>query len=242
MSLRLIIPGVSFTYYNDIVGYPVSDSLTSLYMIGDNEADSLVNLVSGQSEATVTGSITYGDYHGVFSGEGESNYIEIPDRDDKTDVTLISVFKMPTVLSSSPAVGRVIFGAFYGTKAGTSMFHFGAYSSDGTTGAKTMFANPVPASETYFRMKAITVSSSAVTTYDASSGVVSQTNTAARTRAANTLRNLRVGGNYGPIPGYDDTAHIAMVSKHDAALTIEQLQLIYTYLRKYYTNRSVAIA
>ena len=241
MSLHLIIPGVSFTYYNGIVGYPVSDSLTSLFMIGDNEADSLVNLVSGQSEATVTGSITYGDYHGVFSGEGRSNYIEIPDRDDETDVTLISVFKMPTVLSSSPA-GRVIFGAFNGNLAGTNMLHFGAYSSNGTTGASTMFANPAPASETYFRMKAITVSSSAVTTYDASSGVVSQTNTAARTRAANTLRNLRVGGNYGTITGYNDTAHIAMVSKHDAALTIEQLQSIYTYLRMYYTNRSVAIA
>jgi hypothetical protein len=240
MGLRIIIPGATFTHHIGVLSYPITDALTSLYYLGVDEDASVVNHAPDGAAAAVVGSVTYDANYGIFAGEGTSNHIQTDETDETPDATFVGIWRIPNPNVNS---GRQIFSCYNGNQAGASVVHNSMFQqSGGGVNAAVSFAG-AGFSETDFHFRTGVIDGTDLHTYTAHGGVVTLDNTGSLTRGLQSTRPLRIGGDYYVAGGaaYNDTAHIAMVSKHGVALTVEQLQAIYDYLTERYAKRGLTV-
>lgn len=243
MGVRLIVPGVTFTNYAEIVAYPVPDDLSSLFYLGASEAATEVNhaVPDGSAPGVITGSVTYSSHYAIFTGASTNNYMLTEETDATADASYIAVFRMPNAVAGAPP-GRGIFSCFGGGGGGASMFHDGLFAdSDGGGSVYPKFTGVSgAASQADFYFRAGVLSGTSVIAYRVLGGAVVAGQTLTNTRAT-ASRAMRIGGHASVTGGYLDTAHIALASKHGSALSVPQLQSIYDYVRAYYARRGLTV-
>ena len=243
MGLQIIVPNASFSYYADIVSYPVPDGLTSLFFLGGSAAASIINHAPGGVAAVEVGTVGYFDQYAEFTGNGPDNHLQTEDLDDSTNITHIAVRRLPDPLGTAPS-GRSIFSHFGSTPAaGMSMMHSFASCSNGAGGsaAPKFIPGVSVGSEPNFAFRAAIISGDSIKAYASIAGVVTEGETGTLARSTDLTHPYRIGGDYHAAAGYQDRALIAMVAKHTVALSLVQLQQVYDFLKYRYARRGLVV-
>lgn len=223
MGMRLTVPGTIFSRYVDIVKYPITSQLTSLFLLGTDAASSKSNHGSGADATSGGGSITYASGYARFGGLNTNidSYLQTTDLDNASDdMTLIAL------VQREDSGNRIIYGSYNGITDGASLEAAAAYVANGALigGA---YAKARPDDKFYFQ--AMTISGSTVIPYTGIGGelVAGTPVSATRTKSAN---GARIGGGYAN-GSWAGALKISAVAKHTRALTTAELAEVYAYLK-----------
>lgn len=236
MGLKITVPGVSFTNYVDIVEYPVTDALTSLFLLGTDSVTSVINHGSGADATGGGANITYGAGYARFAGQNTNlaSYFQTTDLDNASnDMTLISL------VMREDSNDRAVFGSYNAATNGASIGNTGAYTGNGALSVGT-WAKAAP--DTKYYMHAMTVNHSGATTvpYTWVDGiaVMGTPIAAARTQSSN---GARIGGGYAN-SSWAGVNRISAAVKHTRILTLDELQQVYTYLKYRATSLGLEVS
>ncbi|WP_030541650.1 hypothetical protein [Sphingobium sp. DC-2] len=237
--MRIEIPTATVVDPAGVTAYPFIESATSLFILGGGALSSVKNRAGGP-DGVVSGSILYQPSYARFSGSSQTNYIQTSQVDiGLADVaqTLISVSRMPNPASGDAVPGRSLFSSYNGTtNFGISLVNTGGLMAHGDGVDAAYFEDGGAYQEAFFRFKAVVTAQDNMKLVEVVGGKLVISEDMGIESAVNGDRPLRIGGDYFA-GGYDDTCDIAMVSRHAASLTLEQLQYIYDYVKAYYAAR-----
>lgn len=237
MGLRHTILDQSVTRYIDIVKYPVSDSLKSIFYLGTSSAACMVNWAPGGVAASRVGtSVSHLTGYSTFAGaEGGSNIIDTADYDDASAaVTKIALF--------SNSGTKTAYGIYSGnnvfvvTAADARAYGGGALKTLGYAGTPPTYASP----PFYFKALGYDPTEQILRSYRGIDGViyVSEIALTAPRATAHTIETIGGTGN----AAFTGTLNIAAIAKHHKHLSVDQLTLIYAYWRFKFTKLGLVVA
>lgn len=234
MGFRLTASGTTYTRYIDIVDYPITSNLSSLFYIG---TDSVSSSVNHGSTANATGggvNITYFPGYGLFAGANTNinSYLQTSDpNNSSSDMTLCAL------VARQDINGRTIWGTYNAAVDGASLIYLGASLGNGTlvTGA---FANAAPDTKFYFQ--AMLISGTSLIPYTGIDGqlVAGVAMTATRVQSASAAR---IGGGYAN-GSFNGVLKISAVSKHTRALSLSELAEVYFYFKSRATKLGLTVS
>lgn len=234
-GLRISVPGALFSRNVGQVAYPVTAGLQALFYLGESEALTVANRAPARPNASMSRA-PQAYFDGYVRFKGLLSYLQTDTLDTANDLTLISVVR--SLVEPGPIISN------YDTTGGSTELAFGATGRlngvvSNNVGQGNVTADIGTAGRWAFAAVVVSGVSLSLTVSDAQ-GVLTTKAGANFDRTQNIGVPFRVGAGYGADqPFFSQDISVAAI--HSAALTADQLDQVYKYLKTRLAKQGIAV-
>jgi hypothetical protein len=239
MGLQLSSPGVVSANPLGYAQYPYSDGLKDLFYPTTDAATSIVNKVSGRSNAAAAANagVTYAEGYAAFAGDPNTNRLQLATTEQEFPTfTRLAISRHLGPLDGGSPDWRQVFGA-YGANSGSALFQDRATIGTAAALRTAVIGNPTPP-QTLFNFIAQTYDAASKTmrTYFGKDGkIIAGGVYVDGVGKVGTAVPLMIGGNNTTVGANGRVLQVNTAAQHNVELTPTQLKAIYLYL----SNRAV---